>query len=772
MKEKINKNNYLIIEETGNNYDVVVAGGGLAGVCAAISAARLGCKVALVQNRPVLGGNSSSEIRVPLGGAGDFNSWARETGIIEELYNKDRVKNHKRVYVSQMNSIWDMVLYEAVRNENNIKLFLNTNAMSTVLSEDKRKISEINCFQIGSERNFVLKADIFIDATGDGTIAYEAGAETRMGRESSNEFNELLAPEESDSSTQGSSLLFCAKDAGQPVPFTSPDWVPCYTTNESLGFRFREHKHEDIYAGYWWIEIGNPPFDTILDDDKILHELIRQLLGVWNYIKNYRKIGADNLVLDWIGKVPGKRESRRIIGDHILCEGDIKEPKLFSDRVAYGGWFIDIHTPGGILATGKLPEPTFTRDKEAVEKALVSIYSIPFRCLYSKNVENLLMAGRQVSVSHVALGSTRLMATCAVMGQAVGTAAYLCKKYNTLPRNLYNNYINELQQLLLKQDCYIPSIKNEDKEDLTKFAKVASSSNSVLKFEEGKVSLETWERTRNVFFDACNLKTERIQLFPVSSDHIDTIELLIESKLEKNAEIEIVLGTAETIWDIWNTDRLKKIKVIKEIINLKNFKWLKFNINQKVLPHKLYWIMVKSEDGVFWAYNEEAVPTGIASASKVIKKFEMQNGYYAMHISPESYPYEASNIISGVTRPEKWTNLWISDPGKELPQYIELDFDKVVSFNTIYLTFDTNLNISHMYTPPLYKAPECIKDYELFYNLNGKWEQLLKIEDNYLRRRVHNFEQISSNKLKFVANATNGEKSARLYEIRIYNELV
>lgn len=744
-------------------FDLVVIGGGLAGVSAAVSAARLGCYVGLVQDRPVLGGNSSSEIRVPIGGACDFNPGSRETGVIEELFNTDRSKNHDPIWAGTMNSNWDLVIYNIVKKEKRIKLYLNTVAKDVILSNnDKQKIKKVKCYQVGTEKEIILESKIFIDATGDGSIAFKAGADTRMGREPKEEFNEMLAPEKGDKFTQGSSLLFRAKDIGKKVPFEPPDWVQDFKDDNELCYR----NHNDIKSGYWWIEVGNPPFNTISDNDKIYKELLRQLLGVWNHIKNYGDHGADNMVLDWVGSVPGKRESRRIIGDYILNENDIKESKLFKDRVAYGGWFLDIHTPGGILKKKEPPESTFKDHGEELEKKHVTVYSIPFRALYSKDIKNLLMAGRQISVTHVALGSTRLMATCATTGQAVGTASYLCKKYNISPREVYREHLKELQQLLLKQDCYIPQIENEDPEDIARKAKVTASSSSVLKFKNGKVA-KIYQPPHQNYVSVSNLEKERAQLFPVTSGYIDFIELFLESKISRSEKVEIGLRKAKNIRDFSNA---KNITTYRAQISPNGSSWVRFDIKQKVEPFRFYWITVKSGEGIFWKYCEESIP-GVMAASKIIKKWFLIRGHYSMRICPISSPYGPENIISGVTRQENWTNIWISDPEKGLPQSIELNFGNNEEFNCIILIFDTNLSLSHMLTPPLFKAPECVKDYSIFYEENSKWRKLLEVKDNFSRRRVHYFNSIKTKKIKISVFNTNGCNSARLYEVRVYNEL-
>ena len=279
-------------------YDVIVVGGGLAGISAAISSARLGSKVALVHDRPVLGGNSSSEISVQIGGADCCNKNARETGIIEELRIEDRYRNHTESKNGMINSVWDTVLWEWITREKNIDLYLNTVA-EEVIMRDSKIIESIIAQQISSERRFQLKADIFVDASGDGAIAYSAGAEFKMGRESQDEFKEKKAPKIADKWTMGSSLLFRAKDMGRPVSFKPPSWAYNFPTDKDLPFR----KHSHIQSGFWWIEYGGT-LDTIKDNEKIRDELLKILFGVWDHIKNYGDHGADNYALDWVSSIP------------------------------------------------------------------------------------------------------------------------------------------------------------------------------------------------------------------------------------------------------------------------------------------------------------------------------------------------------------------------------------------------------------------------------------------------------------------------------------
>jgi len=605
-----------------------------------------------------------------------------------------------------------------------------------------KRIIGVKCTQLGTEKEFVIEGNLFIDATGDGVVAYSAGAKFRYGREGKNEFNESLAPKKPDKGIMGNSLLFAVKDLGHPVSFTPPEWAEKYPKN-SITMKLRYHSYS---PGYWWIEVGYP-FDTIADNEKIRDELLRHVLGVWDHLKNQGNHNMENFTLDWIGMVPGKRESRRFIGDYILKERDLKTGRIFPDAVSYGGWFIDLHTPGGILAKDKPPEPLCGDPKE-MDSRLVPVYSIPYSCLYSKNTENLLLAGRDISVTHVALGSTRLMATCAVIGQATGTASFLCKKYHLRPKEIYPNYIKEIQQQLLKDDCYIPGVKNEDPFDLAKETEVTASSQSVLSFPEAKIG-----KRLNQFLG---------QLFPVSRERLEKIRLFLEAK--KRTEVVLHLRKAKNIWDFTG----KKDLFISKVILPTNYKgWVDFNLPILLKPHSLYWFFLEKNKNVL-AYGGNLSPTGTVSLYKPFEKFHWLTGgwNFSVKLEPEQYPYGPENVISGISRSESWTNIWISNPKKLLPQSIFLDFKKEVSSNSIYLTFDTNLN--SRYLPPLKAPAESVRDYTLFYQKKGKWIKILKVKDNYQRHRQHRFKPITTSRLRLEVSATNGSPEARVYEIRVY----
>ncbi len=438
--------------------DLAIVGGGMAGVCAALAAARNGLRVVLIQDRSVLGGNASSEVRMHIVGADCHGQkkGLRESGLIEELKLEDTYRNPHRSY-----SQWDLLLYEKVKLEPLITLLLDTACIGCVVEAEK--IQSITALRNSTEEEFQITARFFADCSGDSRLGYEAGADYSMGRESRSEFDGPLAPANADAYTLGSSILITGREYPEPQNFTSPGWARKFIRSD--------FKHRPIHSyeyGYWWFEWGGQ-LDMIADNESIRHELLRIALGVWDYIKNSGDHpNAANWALDWVGSIPAKRESRRLLGPHILTQHDVQSGTIFPDTVAYGGWAIDIHPPQGV----DVPE-----EPPCTQTYLNQIYGIPFRSLHSRNIKNLLFAGRNISATHVAFASTRVMATCAVMGQAVGTAAALA-----VERKLELSYFDQekcardLQQRLLKDDAFIPSVRHERALEMAGICQVTASS--------------------------------------------------------------------------------------------------------------------------------------------------------------------------------------------------------------------------------------------------------------------------------------------------------
>jgi hypothetical protein len=439
--------------------DVFIAGGGLSGVCAAVSAARAGSKVVLVQDRSRLGGNSSSEVKMHVVGANSHRGrpgW-REGGLIEELRLDDAVNNAQRCW-----ELWDLLLYDKIVSEPNITLLLETVLYSAEVKDGRIQQVMARCDK--SEHLYRVRAHTYIDATGDSRLGIEAGAEYRSGREARSEFGESLAPVKADGETLGSSILFTSRLHRRPMPYRAPKWAR-KVTKEHL--RFRKVGPENWEYGYWWIEWGGDR-DIVRDNERIRFELLSIVTGVWDYIKNSGDYpDSAHWAMDWVGMMPGKRGSRRLVGDVMLTQGDLLRG-TWPDAIAMGGWPMDDHPPGG-FDRPDLPPNTVLRTPE--------VYDIPLRALYSRNIANLMMAGRNISASHAAFTSTRVMATCACVGQAAGLAAAWCCRDRLTPRQLAGDRVRveALQQALLRNDQSIRTVRNQDPADLARRARLRAT---------------------------------------------------------------------------------------------------------------------------------------------------------------------------------------------------------------------------------------------------------------------------------------------------------
>ena len=439
------------MQEKKHSVDFCVVGGGLAGICASLAAARHGARVALIQDRPMVGGNSSSEIRMCVNGAHGPNN--RETGIIEEILLENRYHNPLCNY-----SMWDAILYEKVRFQPNITLLLNCTVNQLVMNGSR--IQSVRGWQLTTETWHSIEANLFADCSGDGILAPLSGAEFRIGREARWEYDEDIEPEQADSKTMGLSCLIQARQTDRPQVFIPPTWANQYLRDEDLPHR--EHM-PFTDTNFWWIELGGDQ-DSIHDTEELRDELLKVAFGVWDHIKNRGEHGADNWVLDWVGFLPGKRESRRYLGDHILTQNDVRAAGHFADLVAYGGWTMDDHHPEGMKWGGR---PTIFHPAPTP-------FGIPYRCLYSRDIENLYCAGRNISVTHAAMSASRVMATCALLGQAVGTAAALATRENLTPRGIYQRKILELQEALMEDDVYLPW-HNRPIPELSRIAQLSAS---------------------------------------------------------------------------------------------------------------------------------------------------------------------------------------------------------------------------------------------------------------------------------------------------------
>lgn len=420
--------------------DFCVIGGGIAGLCAAIAAARQGIRTVLMHERPMLGGNASSEIRMWICGAKGLNN--RETGILEEIALENLYRNPTKNYF-----IWDTVLYDFARREKNLTLLLNCTCMDADTEQgefaDGRtiRIRRVTGYQMTTQTFMDVDATFFADCSGDSILAPLTGAEYRVGREAAAEFGELTTTEAADSMTMGMSCLIQGRQTHRPVRFTPPTWSTKVTKELIRG-------KGDPYVpseNYWYLELGGNR-DSIHDTEEITAELIPLAVGTWDYVKNSGEFDTENWDLDFLGFLPGKRESRRLMGEYMVTQTDISSDRQYPDTVAFGGWPLDDHYPGGF----------FHRGRPNTDYQTPAPYPLPYRALYSRNVENLFFAGRNISVTHMALSSVRVMMTCGLFGQAIGTAAAIAVQRKLTPHGVYRDALRELQERLMTADCFLP----------------------------------------------------------------------------------------------------------------------------------------------------------------------------------------------------------------------------------------------------------------------------------------------------------------------------
>ena len=441
-----NKNDQ-VIRYVDMEAPIVVCGGGLAGVCTAVSAARHGSKVILIQDRPMLGGNTSSEMR--MGIVGVREDQCQEAGIIEEMQCRNSFYNPLQRY-----TLWDDIIYSTVVEEPNIKLLLNTSVRDVVMNG--KEIAAVKCWNSNNYTEYTISGKLFVDCTGDGILRI-SGAEYRRGTEAKSDYNESYVTNEvATNHTMGNSILLQLRLAEKHHPFKAPDWAYHFTDddfnyatpkstipNQKLNYKIIWRAHDN---NFWWVECSGIKFDTIFDANEIQYELKKIAYGIWEYMKNHPDGRCYHYELVWMGSIPGKRESTRYVAPYTLTQQDVLSGGKFEDVVAYGGWTLDNHDSNGFHNKGLA----------SVEYFIPQGYGIPYDCLYSVNVPNLMFAGRDISASHMAFSAVRVMATCALIGQAVGTAADMIIDKNITPAELRKNHINELQDKLEDDDCMLP----------------------------------------------------------------------------------------------------------------------------------------------------------------------------------------------------------------------------------------------------------------------------------------------------------------------------
>ncbi|MGD8238065.1 MAG: FAD-dependent oxidoreductase [Armatimonadota bacterium] len=743
-------------------YDLVVTGGGLAGCAAAIAAARHGCSVALIQDRPVLGGNTSVEIQVPVGGDQSREPLdPRETGIAEEL---DPGPGRGRGRSD--------LIEEVVRGQGGVELYLNTRATDVRMS-DESTIASVLAANVHTGRRYEFRGRLFADCTGDGWIGFWAGADYRLGREARSEFNEPLAPETADTRTMGNGLHNGrVVTRPEPTPFETPPWAyqwescddfetasvgwghisgeapPENFTDFTRGLGRHPSDPNGALFHTWWVEVGGMR-DILYDAEHIRDELFRVHMGLWGHVKNHCSRFSEqnvNREVTWINHIMGKRESRRLMGDYIMTQRDYIDKTVHPDSVAYGGWTIDIHHPRGFWKSGRMYYHAY-RQK----------VSIPYRSLYSRNIANLFMAGRDISVTHVALGGVRVMRTCCLMGEAVGTAAAIARQHDTTPRGVYQEHLAELQQTLVRDGCYLMGVKNADPRDLALKATVTASSSAEIDDPAAERKLPN----RGTVHD---LTTSRAVMFTAPQDRLDSIELFLRSGREGPTPMEVTLCRARALGDFASGEELATATA--EVPG-KSEGWVTFPLSATLESGQVYFAWLPAADGLQWDLYPY-FPEGTWRAYGGPDWHPMTH-CYKHRLSPggEPAPPEGwrlpgkialapENAVNGWNRAVHGTpNSWGPDPEQALPQWIELRLAERARFSAVHISFQT---------PSMAAA-----DYSLDVPDGDGWRTVLAVEDNSLRRRVHRFDAVEADRLRLtILRAPDGGEPPRVCEIRVY----
>jgi hypothetical protein len=663
------------------NADLAVVGGGLAGTCCAITAARAGLKVVLIQDRPVLGGNASSEVRLWILGAtshmGNNNRWAREGGVVNEILVENVYRNPEgNPYIV------DTILLEKVVSEPGITLLLNT-AVHDLEKSDADTIKSVRAFCSQNSTAYEVTAPLFCDASGDGILAFLAGAAFRMGAEASSEFGEKFAPRQACQELLGNTLYFYSKDTGRPVKFVPPSYALKDITRIP---RWRDFNAGEDGCRLWWIEWGGR-LDIVHETETIKWELWKVVYGVWNHIKNSGRFPeADTLTLEWVGTIPGKRESRRFEGEHMLTQMDIVEQREHADAVSFGGWAIDLHPADGV----------FSSQPSCMQWHSKGVYQIPYRCLYSRHVSNLFFSGRLISASHIAFGSARVMATCAHNGQAVAMAAAVCLRHGLQPRALCAPpLMAELQRDLLRSGQFIPSLALKDAEDLSPHAVLSASSE--LQLAELKPNGETLRLTE-----------AWAMLLPVKPGPMPLVELWLDVEAPTTLQAELRISrqpknhtpdqTLETLQLKLAAGNAQRIALPFDVaIDEPRYAFVCLMANPLVSvglsEQRLTGVLAlthKSNRAVAKAARQEPPPdSGLDSFEFWIPQRRPKGKNFALRVQPPLEVFGAANLVNGLGRPTRQPNAWVAAFDDPNPS-VTLAWPEPQTIARIELGFDTD----------------------------------------------------------------------------------
>jgi hypothetical protein len=688
---------------------------------------------------------------------GSNNRWAREGGVIDEILVENNYRNPDGNPL-----IVDTILLEKVVEEPNITLLLNT-AVFEVEKKDPDTISAVHAFCSQNSTRYEIEAPLFCDASGDGILGFLSGAAFRMGAESTQEFGEKFAPSQEYGELLGHSLYFYSKDVGKPIRFVPPSFALDDITKIP---RFRAFNANTYGCRLWWIEYGGR-LDTVHETETIKWELWKVVYGVWDYIKNSGKFPESaNLTLEWVGHIPGKRESRRFEGDYMLIQQDVVEQRHHEDAVAFGGWSIDLHPADGV----------FSEKPGCNQWHSKGTYQIPYRCLYSRNVNNLFLAGRIISASHVAFGSSRVMATCAHGAQAVGMAAALCTRENLLPCDLsHGENLRALQRDLMRTGQHIPGLALEDPDDLAGKATITASS----QFRLGELPADG---------PTYRLNDSWAQMLPVTKGQMPCISFTLdveEGETTLEAELRVSSRPDNHTPDVTLARRTLTLRQgagqrvcldFDTAIDGDRYVFVCLMRNDKMSVHTSE-TRVTGVLSLCNRYNPAVAAAAMQKPSEDIgvdtfefwpprRRPEGQN--LAVRVEPPLETFRPENVVNGVQRPTRRVNAWVADPADAMPT-LTLRWDEPQTVGRIELFFDTDYD--HPMETVLMAHPEdampfCVRAYRI---TDAAGTVLAERSDNHQTRNTILLESAATtDTLHITLQQTHGGTPAALFEVRCY----